>query len=89
MGFELDWHPEAIREKTLENHGFFLALFHPLPMVNTAFRGIRWGDITEFPFHRVIPIFRPVSENVTLKKVSWCVARFLALRFQIREDGAL
>jgi hypothetical protein len=30
-----------------------------------------------------------VSENVTLAPVSWCVAKFLALRCQIREDGAL
>ena len=86
MGFELDWHPEEIREKTLENHGFFWPFSHGKHRISRDPMGWHhWIPVSITESYRL----GRVSENVTLAPVSWCVAKFLALRCQIREDGAL
>ena len=71
MGFELDWHPGEIREKTLENHGFFWPFSHGKHRISRDPMGWHhWIPVSSTESYRL----RPVSENVTFK-VSWCVTK--------------
>ena len=63
MGFELDWHPEEIREKTLENHGFFWPFSHGKHRISRDPMGWHhWIPVSSTESYRL----GRVSENVHL-----------------------